>query len=438
MSSSSHPRSISRLLFLTLVALLPLQTVFFRFEIAWKPWLILVALTAAADAWESRRWPWSGRASAGSAVFLVAMLVSWPGAEGGATFWRLLLALLAGALLMLVVGRHAKYLDEVLKVVFWSGAVMAATAFILALVTNGVFGRSLVEAVNDLPLVDRVNKTAYLGSGFVALTNWHQDPGYSALWTNVWLALGIVAWGRGAVRAPTWVPPLVFGGLGVASVLTFSRTGWVGLAIAVAAAIYVLWRGGREPLRRGLVASLWGVVAGLGLLGIQILADPSGVGGDVATSIEFRVDYLFALGQIDVGEVGVTDPTLIVDDNRVDVWSEYLERFSQAPVRGIGLGSGWAEVGLQEPHNLGVQLLAETGLLGFLGFSVLLLTLGSVADRLPAAVVLVVLVAGVAQTILFEAVLWFVLGLWLAVSYPLQKSRLGFGRRVQDLDLERR
>ncbi len=437
MTSFARTRSPSRILFLALVALLPLQTVFLRLEVAWKPWLVLLVLTAIADIWESRGFPWSKRALVGALAFLATVVVSWPGSQAGAAFWRLLLALIAGVLLMLVVGRHARDLDEILRVVFWSATAMATTAFVFALITNGALGQSLVEGVNDLPLVDRVNKTAYLGSGFVALTNWHQDPGYSALWTNVWLALAIVAWGKGVVKAPGWIPPLVFGGLGLASFLTFSRTGWGGLVVALGAAIYVLWRGGREGLRRGFVAAIWGVVAGLGMLGIQIVADPQGVGGDVAKSMEFRLGYLFALGQIDVGEEGLTDPTLIVDDNRIDVWSEYVERFAEEPVRGIGLGTGWDQVGLQEPHNIGVQLLAETGTLGLLGFVFLLLSLGKVIDPLPAAVVLVVFAAGVAQTVLFEAVLWFALGIWLSASQPL-RERVRQEPSVQDLAVEGR
>ena len=124
-------------------------------------------------------------------------MVSWPGPSAGATFWRLLLGLIAGGLALLVTGRHANRTQDVLNVVFWSGAAMAGTALILTMVTNGVFGAGAVESVNDIWLIDRVNKPAYLASGFIALTNWHQDPGYSALWTNVWIALSLVGIGRG-------------------------------------------------------------------------------------------------------------------------------------------------------------------------------------------------------------------------------------------------
>lgn len=425
------PERWTQVAFLALIALLPLHTVFLRAEIAIKPWLLLLVVVVFADALSRDIALWHRRALLGVGVFLLLVLVSWPGVDAGDTFWRLFLALGAGSALMLVVGHHARDLDNLLPVVFWSGAAMAATGFLLGLVTSGAFGGGLSEGFNDLQLIERINKPAYLGSGFVALTNWHQDPGYSALWTNVWLLGSIVAWARGVVRAPRWVPPLVVGGLGLASLLTFSRTGWVGLALAVTAGLYVSWRDGPAPFSKGYRVVLWGVVAGLALLGAQILADPPGIGGDIITSIDFRFSYLLAIGQIDTGEVGTVDPTLVVDDNRVAVWSEYLDRFADNPIRGIGLGTGWAEVGLQEPHNLGVQLLAETGILGFLGFLILLLLLGRVTDPLPAAMLLVVLVAAVAQTVLFEAILWFGLGLWLAVSNPL--SLRGHRHAVQDV-----
>jgi hypothetical protein len=417
-------RSPSRLLFLALVVVLPLHTLFFRAEIAWKPWLILLPIVAVLDMWEERRFPWSKRAALGIGALLAAVLISWPGAEAGSTFWRLFLALVAGGLLLLVTGRHATRTDEVLRAVFWSGAAMAATAFLLALITSGVFGEAAVQGVNDLWLIDRVNKPAYLGSGFVALTNWHQDPGYSALWTNLWLALAIIAWGRGAVRAPGWVP-LIVGGLGVATVLTYSRTGWLGLVVAVTAALIALWRADRSALGKGLRAVTWGTLVGVLLLGIHLVVDPQGVGGDVDESLEFRLTYPLVLGQIDLGEEGVIDPDLVVGDNRLEVWREYASRFAESPVRGIGLGTGWGENGLQEPHNLALELLAETGIVGALAFVVLLLSLGRGGGPTAGAALAVVFAASLTQTVLFEPLLWFSLGLWLAGTRSRERIDAG-------------
>lgn len=413
-SPPSHSRS--RSLFLALVVLLPLHTLYIRAEIAWKPWLILLAAVAAIDLWEERRIPWSRRAGLGIVIFLAAVLVSWPGPDVGATFWRLYLALIAGGMLLLVTGRHGGRIDDVLTAVFWSGAAMAATAVVLTMLTDGVFGEDAIDAVNDFWLIDRVNKPAYLGSGFVALTNWHQDPGYSALWTNAWIALSIVGVGRGAVRAPRWAPPLVIGGLFVATILTYSRTGWMGLGVAVVAALVALWREDRAILTKGLQAVAWAAPVAVLLLGFHLATDPAGVGGDVDDALEFRWTYLLALGQIDVGEVGVVDPGLVVGDNRLAVWGEYLARFQENPVRGIGLGTGWGETGLQEPHNLALELLAETGIVGALGFVAMILSLGRGGGATAGPALAVVAAASLTQTVLFEPVLWFSLGLWLAAS----------------------
>jgi len=398
------------------VVLLPLHTLYIRAEIAWKPWLILLAAIAVIDLWEGRGIPWSRRAALGLVIFLAAVLVSWPGPDAGATFWRLYLGLMAGGLLLLVAGDHGKRVDEVLNAVFWSGAAMAATAVVLTMVTDGVFGEGVIDAVNDFWLIDRVNKPAYLGSGFVALTNWHQDPGYSALWTNVWIALSILGVARGAVRAPRWAPPLVIGGLLVATIVTYSRTGWIGLGIAVVGALVALWRNDRATFKTGLQTVAWAVPIAVMLLGFHLVTDPAGVGGDVDDALEFRWTYLLALGQIDVGEEGVVDPNLVVDDNRLDVWREYLTRFQEHPVRGIGLGTGWGETGLQEPHNLALELLAETGIVGALGFVAMILSLGRGGGSTAGPAVAVVAAASLTQTVLFEPVLWFSLGLWLAAS----------------------
>ena len=73
---------------------------------------------------------------------------------------------------------------------------------------------SIGESVAGIPGVFRVAKSAYLADGFVALTNWHQDPGYAAAWMNLWTALIVVAWSRGWGFPRWWVNALVVGGLG--------------------------------------------------------------------------------------------------------------------------------------------------------------------------------------------------------------------------------
>jgi O-antigen ligase len=419
-------RSLSDRLFLALVALLPLHTVFFRVEIALKPWLVLVAVVALLDLWQTRTYPWSRRVGLGVVVFLAAVLVSWPGPAAGAGFWRLFLALVAGCLLLLVTGRHARSNEDVLTVVFWSGAAMAATAVLLGMLTNGVFGAAAIENVNDFLLIDRVNKAAYLDSGFVALTNWHQDPGYSALWTNVWITLSIVGIGRGLVRAPRWAPPLVLGGLAAASVLTYARTGWLGLGLAVAAGLFALWHEGRPSLAKGLRAVGAGALVAVLILGFHVVTDPEDVGGDVAEAIGFRWANLLVLGRIEIPG-GAPQPDIDAENNRLAVWAEYAERFVEQPIRGIGLATGWNEAGFQEPHNLILELLGETGIIGFLGFVVMIITLGRGGGWIAGPALVVVGAASLTQTVLFEPVLWFTLGLWLASSSSRRPVEVAVG-----------
>jgi hypothetical protein len=420
------PHPLSRRLFLVLVALLPLHTVFVRVEIALKPWLVLVAAVAAIDLWNERWFPWERKAAVGVAIFFVAVLVSWPGPEAGVGFWRLFFALVAGCLLMLLTGKHARSMEDVLTVVFWSGAAMAATGLVLGMLTNGVFGPGAIDAVNDFVLIDRVNKAAHLDTGFLALTNWHQDPGYSALWTNVWIALSIVGVGRGLVRAPRWAPPLVLGGLAAASILTYARTGWLGLVIAVAAGLIALWHDGRPALLKGLKAVGAGALVAVIVLGFHVATDPEGVGGDVAEALGFRWDNLLVLGDIQIPG-GADRPDLSSEDNRLAVWTEYAERFADNPIRGIGLGTGWNEVGFQEPHNLVLELLGETGIIGLLGFVALIVSLGRGGGWTAGAALAVVAVASLTQTVLFEPVLWFSLGLWLSASSTRKPIEVAVG-----------
>lgn len=290
---------------------------------------------------------------------------------------------------------------------------MGLFGLIFGLATNGTFGLDAVVGINDIPGVDRVNKPAYV-VGFVALTNWHQDPGYAALWSNVWFVLSGHAWLRGSVRGPRWLGALVLGSLAALTILTLSRTGWFGLVVAVGALLASARPGAARALRLlgGAMAS------GLLMLALLAVVDPLAVGNDLADSVGFRLSNLVVLGEIHVDDDKVV-PGLDPGDNRLDVWSVYWARFVDAPIRGTGLGTGWAETDFQEPHNLWLQLLAETGLVGLAGFVAMTLLIAG-ASGLPrpevGSAMAVVGLATFTQTVLFEPVLWFVLGCWYSAS----------------------
>jgi O-antigen ligase len=96
------------------------------------------------------------------------------------------------------------------------------------------------------------------------------------------------------------------------------------------------------------------------------------------------------------------------------VWPFYWDAFTENPVVGIGLGSGWAAPGIQEPHNLALQLLGESGLVGALGFLVLAaVLLRRRRGRREAAVVIVALLPAFFQTLLFEPTWWFAAGVFV-------------------------
>lgn len=397
---------------MALIALLPLHTVFVDAWVSWKPWLLLVGLVSLLDLVLTRGYPWSRRLTVALTVFVLAVAASWPGSRVKPTYYTLLLGLCAGALLLLVVARNAAgRTDLVLRTVYWSAAAMGITGLLVALASNGTFGYSAVFGLNDLPLVFRVNRPAYLISGFVTVTNWHQDPGYAAAWTNLWLALTVIAAARGLGSKRRWVDALVVGGLALASILTYSRTGWLGLGVASLAGVLAARREGKNRGKRALqVAGAGAVVAAVLLAGIAAV-DPHDLGGDVVYSLNYRTDYLFDLTG---GADNYVDPSLIIPDNRRDIWGYYLGRFQDSPIRGIGLGTGWGTRGLQEPHNLVIELLGETGLLGLAGFLFLAVAVArNGGGTVGGAALLVALVPSMTQTVLFEPSLWLAAGLWV-------------------------
>ena len=66
-------------LFLGMVALLPLHTVYLSAWISWKPFLILLAVLAIwdlIDGLRERAWPWQGRVSLAFGVFMATVAIA--------------------------------------------------------------------------------------------------------------------------------------------------------------------------------------------------------------------------------------------------------------------------------------------------------------------------------------------------------------------------
>lgn len=401
---------------IALIALLPLHTVFVQAAVAWKPYLVILVLVASIDVAEgiaSRRWPWHPAASIALGVFLVLVLPSVVAAPFPARSTRLFLALGVGGMVMLVVERTVRRegASLVLRTVFWSAAAMAVTAVVVSILAVGALGESAVDSLNDVPGVFRVVKPAYLLSGFVAVTNWHQDPGYAAAWANLWAALALVASVAGFGSRRRWVDGAVLGGLALAVFMTMSRTGWAGFVLGIGFTVAVLAARRLAPLRDLAATLAIGLAVFVGLAALTVAVDRSGIGTDVSAALSFRLDQSITLEGGDAGELGETDGVV---DSRSRVWPYYAQAFTDNPVRGIGLGTGWATEGVQEPHNLALQLLGETGLLGFVGFIVLLGTiLWKGRGEVGLIALVVALLAAITQTVLFEPTWWFAAAVYL-------------------------
>ncbi len=419
------PSAARRRAFLAMVAVLPLHTVFLSAWVSWKPFVALIAVLVVWDAaagWRERTWPWHRPASAAAAVFLAAMLASWPGPEYVSRFASLWLALAVGAAVMLVTERSLRpegMSRSLLQTVYWSGAAMAATAVAFTPLALGTFGRGAADAVAGLPGVWRVAKPVYLESGFVALTNWHHEPGYAAAWMMLWLALGLVAGWLGAGSERRWVDAAVAGGLAFGVVMTFSRTGWVALVAALLVTAALAVRAGAVRRREAAATLARAALVVLLLVAAAFALDRPGVGGELADQFSFRFQQ-----QAVLATDGAPEQPGVVPNDRAGAWPEYWEAFTAHPVRGIGLGTGWETPGLQEPHNLVLQLLGETGLVGLAGFAVLAgVLLNRGGGPLGRIALVVALLPAAFLTVLFEPTWWFAAGILLAGGAARRRPR---------------
>ena len=396
-----------------LVLVLPLHTLFVRAWVSWKPFLgLLIALAAwdVLDGIRRRSWPWHRQASIAVGVFLAVGAASWFGEIPDAQSLRLWLALGVGSLLLLVVERALRVDGAgrvVMRSIVWSAAALAASAVALSFVVIGTFGGEIVESIDAIPGVYRVAKAAYLTQGFVALTNWHQDPGYAAAWMNLWAALVLVAWFRGWGFGRWWVNALIVGGLGAGTFMTMSRTGWLGFLVAVSAASAFLIFKDRLP-----ATTVLRFVAASGAVTVVLVAlfwvvDRPDLGADLDVEVAYRITQGASLGDPVDGPSGI-------QDTRSVVWPRYVAAFRSNPAFGNGLGTGWGTPGVQEPHNLGLQLLGETGIVGLLAFVGLIFVVGRYGAGTIGAVALTVVAASAfTQTVLFEPTLWFAGALYL-------------------------
>lgn len=408
-----------------LVAVLPIHTLFVEAWISWKPYLILVAILAVADLVEgvrTRSWPWHRSVTIALVIFAVAVLAGWPAVEFRERYVQLFLALGAGALVLLVTERRLRrpgMLDRSLGVIYWTAAAMGISAVLLEVVAVGGFGVGAVEGINETPGIYRFFKPAYLEEGFLALTNWHQDPGYGAAWSVLWAVLAFFAVFRGRGSSIWWIDGMVIGGLAFATVMAFSRTGWVSFLLAMAAASTVVVRRWGVPVREVARRLSIAVVSGVVLVAGVWLTDVPEIGGDLDLQFAFRLQQGWDLAATLTGWFDSTEAfedRFVPSEERADVWPEYWAFFTEYPLTGVGLGVGWVTTSIsQEPHNLFLELAGETGIVGLLAFGLLIsVVLLSGAGVVGGVALLAAFLHAMTQTVLFEPTWWFAAGLYLA------------------------
>ena len=416
-------------LFLGMVALLPLHTVYLSAWISWKPYLILLAVLAIwdlIDGLRERAWPWHPRVSLAFGVFMATVAIGFPEPEFRSRFVRLGLALVVGFLVTVVTERALRapgMADRTLRVVFWSAAAMAVTGVVFSLLLLGTGGNEVIDYLTgsrgfDLPLLDKIGKPAYLLSGFLALSNWHQDPGYGAAWMVLWSTLALIASQRGLGTSRPWLDGAIIGALWVGVVMAFSRTGWVALLISIGIVVFTSRRPGRQLGRALGAAALSAVLVLAGLF----VVDVADVGGDLPLQFAFRLqqgwDFLADLTGLFEGSAAFEDQ-FSQTEQRADVWPEYWRLFLDHPVTGAGLGVGWEtnSVG-QEPHNLLLELGSETGLVGLTAFLLLVATIiGAGAGAVGGIALTTSFLPAMTQTVLFEPSWWFAAGLFLSGGF---------------------
>lgn len=407
-----------------MVALLPLHTVFVPLWVSWKPFLLIALILGLWDLIEAvrtRTWPYARRPSAAVALFLAVAAIGFPAAEYRERFVRLLLALVVGAGVMLVSERRLRYpgmIDASLRVVFWTTAAMGLTAVGFSVIALGVLGNDPINLLAEPPPF-RFFKPAYLRAGFIALSNWHQDPGYSAAWSVLWGVLALFASLRGLGTRRWWLDGMVVGGIWFASVMAFARTGWISFPLALVVTVVLVHRRRLAPLAQ--VGKRVGVaaVSMVLLVAAMFAIDVENVGGDLDLQFAFRFrqgwDLLADLTGLFSSSEAFED-RFDVSEERADVWPEYLAMFRREPITGVGLGVGWeSNSAHQEPHNLVLQLLAETGLLGAAAFLlVLVVVVGTGGGALGAAALTASFLHSLTQTVLFEPTWWFAAALLMA------------------------
>jgi O-antigen ligase len=176
--------------------------------------------------------------------------------------------------------------------------------------------------------------------------------------------------------------------LGGAALLFLWLRGNLRTGYALAAAVLLAWTCALSGSRASLLYALW--FALLGLLAGRVQSDPDGrhlrsaayTLAAVILAAHVAIPWLnaaFGLGDSAKGALERLLPASLEDEPRWQIWRLAWRIFANAPIAGAGIGEfagaafrsglspGLTQLGNQvwtSPHNLPLQLLAETGALG--------------------------------------------------------------------------
>lgn len=287
----------------------------------------------------------------------------------------LLTAMLATTLRAVALGPAAKEIIRWLEVliVYLAGAGLLTSPRRRALVVGLLLAAGIVEAaLGYVQFLFRLGPPAFRTGGFLRAYGTFGQPnpfaGYLGTLLPLALTLVLFAWRERVIRSRPLFPllALVFLALLGALLATMSRGGWLGFAFAVVVVASLFDR-------RALMATVAGGAAGVVVifLGAFNLLPPQ-----VAERLNQIVAYF---GLFDVRTVVPNAANWAVVE-RMAIWQAAWGMFEANPLLGVGPGNyavlydrfmmpGWFN-SMGHAHNLYLNLLAETGVLGLGAFLV--------------------------------------------------------------------
>ncbi len=364
------------------------------------------------------RWPWLAWSALGLALSFAASYAVGPvrGSDlllaGTLALWfvegvrqdRLILrphsvagwvALYAGVLLLLV-PRAVDLREAAAEVVKWTEVLAVVLVLPQALrprhrpwVMAGLLaGATLQAALGIYQFIGGIGPPHFQVLGrFMRAAGTFRQPnpfaGYLGLTLPVAVSLALDAWSRLPRTARRWRALGLAGALtGVSGVLalgllaSWSRGGWLAGAAGVAT---VLAFRSRRTLRWGAMGLGLALTAGV-LLGLDLAWVPAPVRERLAD-----LPAYLGVGMEEVLRQPLTDANFAIQE-RLAHWVAALRMWEQAPWLGVGPGNyatvypsvrllAWEDP-LGHAHNIYLNVLAETGLVGFLAYSAMILGLG--------------------------------------------------------------